>query len=88
MKGAGWVVRVIGDGTDKSHYQIIPVCEEPGSESEELTCARGKTARKFKRNGATVWKYRAQARLQKKVEHKWVRNDNSYAKQESADGSW
>lgn len=71
--GRGWVVRVISDGTDKSHYQVICVVNEPGTDEEMLIPCRGK--KPFKRNGATVWRYRAEARKDKKS-RKWISNRN------------
>jgi hypothetical protein len=89
----GWVVRVVGSGSDKSDYHIVHVVEEPGSQAEMLTaltrkllfCSKcGKNLKrrtiKFPRAGATVWKYREQARKDK-ASRKWTSNVNSWASQ-------
>ncbi len=73
----GWMVRVVGDGSDKSHYQIIRVSEMPGFEGEFVSMFHGKTIRKVPRNGATIHQYRAQARADKKS-RKWRTNQNSW----------
>lgn len=71
----GWVVRVVADGSDKSHYHIIEVINEPGSQEESLTPSGG--GRPFKRNGATVWTYREEARRDKASRH-WTTNKASW----------
>lgn len=98
MRGCGWVVRVVGDGKDKSDYHVIPVLEEPGTDPEFVTPARGRgllffsvgplrsrASNRFPRNGATIWKYRAEARKDKKS-RKWETNHNSWHNQRDDEG--
>jgi hypothetical protein len=75
----GWVVRVVGKGEDVSDYHVTKVCERAGSTEEVLTMAH--VWRKFKRNGATVFGYRAQAREEKKRLCVGKTNHNSFANQ-------
>lgn len=76
-KGFGWVVRVRGEGLDKSDYQITRVCEYPGFDGDVLTHV--KSGRKIKRNGAIIHKHREDARKQKKEQHLWKYSSNYWS---------
>ena len=70
----GWFVHVIRNGSDKADYWIVRVVEKPGETPDEVTilqkCGR---RRKVPRNGGTIWKYRSEARADKKS-RKWSQN--------------
>ncbi len=84
MGRGGWIVRVVGNGSDKSHYHVIRVAEEPGFIGDVVhfyskwgPYGKGTS---FPRNGATIHEYRAQARADKKS-RKWTSNYNSWSEQ-------
>lgn len=81
----GWIVRVLGKGSDKSDYQITRVCEDVDFEGDTLTLA--KSGRKIKRIGVKIHRYREGARKQKKEQHLWTSNSNSWAS-DYDDGRW
>ncbi len=77
-EGPGWIVHVVGDGSDKSDLRIVRVNESPDFVGDVLTAFRGD--RKIRRNGAIIHPLREGARKEKKARG-WKTNYNSWSSQ-------